>query len=188
MQTASPQETTAGVTEDQIADPSILLDALEFAFDEASAKGIEAVCHGYQNPRSWPLRGESEWLIESIVSESGETVAASLADGFDGYRRDGRKNVPLSNEELCLVKLELAGNTKEFDVRKPLPAAVARWMRGIAEKIMSAADRVEAIPDPRPRQLIRRFAAGDPTVKYCERLGLVDTTKPIPEKPWWELQ
>lgn len=118
----------------------------------------------------------------------GRTVAAGLPDGFDGYRRDADENVPHSNEELCLVNLELAGETKSFDVRKPLPAAVARWMRGIAKKIMSAADKVEAIPAPRPRHLIRRFAAGDPNVKYCERLGLVDTTKPIPEKPWWERQ
>jgi len=139
-----------------------------------------------RNPRTWPLRFESEWLVDQISEESLGIVESGILDGFDGCTKDGDGRRPLTNEELCFIALRIGDDQKSFDVRKPLPRAVGQWMREVAAKILTAAERVESLLDPRPRKLIRRFAAGDPSVKYSERLGLVDTAKPLPNQPWWE--
>lgn len=113
------------------------------------------------------------WLSIQGVLERIDDVASSLldeADGIKGWRDYPERTRAATNDECCEFEMEIRVE-RTFDIRKPLPSAIARWMRSVAKQLAEAADRVAEVSDGRDRKLLQRYVAGDGSVKFDRDSG-----------------
>lgn len=163
----------------------------DFALDNEALLSVSIFDTKTTNPRAVPLEIEVG-SIGTQIEMAGPPELLSVEGPQGTVRGPGLKlgeERAATIDECAFITVSIAGFAeKSFDIRKRLPKPIAEWLRqqakALHDQLNQAADEIEAIPDDRNLQLVKRFLAEDPAVKFSDRHGLVDSTKPLPEPRW----